>query len=149
VQGITLCDTTGMAYPSQVHSMVLAFKARWPQLGLTLHFHNTRGMALANVLASIAAGADRFDASIGGLGGCPYAPGASGNACTEEIVHALQLMGYDTGTDLDRIVAAARSLPALIGHETPSQIVKAGARWDLHQPPADFAEIKERAQARA
>ena len=149
VQGITLCDTTGMAYPSQVHSMVLAFRARWPQLGLTLHFHNTRGMALANVLASIAAGADRFDASIGGLGGCPYAPGASGNACTEEIVHALQLMGYDTGTDLDRIVAAARSLPALIGHETPSQIVKAGARRDLHRPPADFAEIKERAQARA
>ncbi|WP_427773168.1 hydroxymethylglutaryl-CoA lyase [Comamonas thiooxydans] len=149
VQGVTLCDTTGMAYPSQVHSMVLAFKARWLQLGLTLHFHNTRGMALANVLASIAAGADRFDASIGGLGGCPYAPGASGNACTEEIVHALQLMGYDTGTDLDRIVAAARSLPALIGHETPSQIVKAGARWDLHRPPADFAEIKERAQARA
>ena len=149
VQGITLCDTTGMAYPNQVHSMVLAFKSRWPQLGLTLHFHNTRGMALANVLASIAAGADRFDASIGGLGGCPYAPGASGNACTEEIVHALQLMGYDTGTDLDRIVAAARSLPALIGHETPSQIVKAGARWDLHRPPADFAEIKERAQARA
>ena len=149
VQGITLCDTTGMAYPSQVHSMVLAFRARWPQLGLTLHFHNTRGMALANVLASIAAGADRFDASIGGLGGCPYAPGASGNACTEEIVHALQLMGYDTGTDLDRIVAAARSLPALIGHETPSQIVKAGARWGLHRPPADFAEIKERAQARA
>ncbi|MGD9758906.1 MAG: hydroxymethylglutaryl-CoA lyase [Comamonas sp.] len=149
VQGITLCDTTGMAYPNQVHSMVLAFKSRWPQLGLTLHFHNTRGMALANVLASIAAGADRFDASIGGLGGCPYAPGASGNACTEEIVHALQLMGYDTGTDLDRIVAAARSLPALIGHETPSQIVKAGARRDLHRPPADFAEIKERAQARA
>ena len=149
VQGITLCDTTGMAYPSQVHSMVLAFKARWLQLGLTLHFHNTRGMALANVLASIAAGADRFDASIGGLGGCPYAPGASGNACTEEIVHALQLMGYDTGTDLDRIVAAARSLPALIGHETPSQIVKAGERRDLHRPPTDFAEIKERAQARA
>ena len=149
VQGITLCDTTGMAYPNQVHSMVQAFKARWPQLGLTLHFHNTRGMALANVLASIAAGADRFDASIGGLGGCPYAPGASGNACMEEIVHALQLMGYDTGTDLARIVAAARSLSALIGHETPSQIVKAGTRWDLHQPPADFAEIKERAQARA
>ena len=149
VQGITLCDTTGMAYPNQVHSMVLAFKARWPQLGLTLHFHNTRGMALANVLASIDAGADRFDASIGGLGGCPYAPGASGNACTEEIVHALQLMGYDTGTDLEQIVAAARSLPALIGHETPSQIVKAGARWDLHQPPADFSEIRERALAKA
>ena len=149
VQGITLCDTTGMAYPSQVYALVMAFKARWPQLGLTLHFHNTRGMALANVLASIDAGADRFDASIGGLGGCPYAPGASGNACTEEIVHALQLMGYDTGTDLARIVAAASALPALIGHDIPSQIVKAGARWDLHQPPADFSEIKERALAKA
>ncbi|MEX8194917.1 hydroxymethylglutaryl-CoA lyase [Comamonas guangdongensis] len=149
VQGITLCDTTGMAYPSQVHEMARAFRARWPALGLTLHFHNTRGMALANVLASIAAGADRFDASIGGLGGCPYAPGASGNACTEEIVHALQLMGYDTGVELARVVAAAQTLPALIGHETPSQIVKAGARWDLHRPPANFAEIRERALAKA
>jgi hydroxymethylglutaryl-CoA lyase len=149
VQGITLCDTTGMAYPSQVHELVQAFKARWPALDLTLHFHNTRGMALANVLASIAAGADRFDASIGGLGGCPYAPGASGNACTEEIVHALQLMGYDTGVDLALAVAAARSLPALIGHETSSQIAKAGARWDLHLPPANFAEIRARALARA
>lgn len=149
VQGITLCDTTGMAYPSQVHDMVQAFKARWPVLGVTLHFHNTRGMALANVLASIDAGAERFDASIGGLGGCPYAPGASGNACTEEIVHALQLMGYDSGVDLARVLSAARALPDLIGHETASQIVKAGVRWDLHQPPADFAEIKQRALAKA
>ncbi|MEG0054056.1 MAG: hydroxymethylglutaryl-CoA lyase [Comamonas sp.] len=149
VQGITLCDTTGMAYPNQVHDMVKAFKARWPALGLTLHFHNTRGMALANVLASIDAGAYRFDASMGGLGGCPYAPGASGNACTEEIVHALQLMGYDSGVDLARVLSAARALPALIGHETPSQIVKAGTRWDLHQPPADFSEIEQRALAKA
>lgn len=149
VQGVTLCDTTGMAYPSQVHALVAAYKARWPQLGLTLHFHNTRGMALANVLASIDAGADRFDASIGGLGGCPYAPGASGNACTEEIVHALELMGYDTGVDLEQVVAAARALPALIGHDTPSQIAKAGCRLDLHQPPADFAALRERALARA
>ncbi|WP_417283794.1 hydroxymethylglutaryl-CoA lyase [Comamonas sp.] len=149
VQGITLCDTTGMAYPSQVHEMVKAFKSRWSALGLTLHFHNTRGMALANVLASIDAGADRFDASMGGLGGCPYAPGASGNACTEEIVHALQLMGYDSGVDLARMLSAARALPALIGHETPSQIVKAGTCWDLHQPPADFAEIKQRALTKA
>lgn len=148
VQGITLCDTTGMAYPGQAHELVKAFRARWPGLGLTLHFHNTRGMALANVLASMDAGADRFDASIGGLGGCPYAPGASGNACTEEIVHALQLMGYDTGVDLAQILAAARALPALIGHETPSQIIKAGARGDLHAPPADFAQIRERALAR-
>ncbi|MEG2048333.1 MAG: hydroxymethylglutaryl-CoA lyase [Comamonas sp.] len=149
VQGVTLCDTTGMAYPSQVHALVLACKARWPQLGLTLHFHNTRGMALANVLASIDAGADRFDASIGGLGGCPYAPGASGNACTEEIVHALELMGYDTGVDLDQVVAAARTLPALIGHDIPSQIAKAGHRFALHAPPANYEELRERAMARA
>ena len=149
VQGVTLCDTTGMAYPSQVHALMLACKARWPQLGLTLHFHNTRGMALANVLASIDAGADRFDASIGGLGGCPYAPGASGNACTEEIVHALELMGYDTGVDLDQVVAAARTLPALIGHDIPSQIAKAGHRFALHAPPANYEELRERALARA
>ncbi|MEG3002064.1 MAG: hydroxymethylglutaryl-CoA lyase [Comamonas sp.] len=149
VHGVTLCDTTGMAYPSQVHALVLACKARWPQLGLTLHFHNTRGMALANVLASIDAGADRFDASIGGLGGCPYAPGASGNACTEEIVHALELMGYDTGVDLDQVVAAARTLPALIGHDIPSQIAKAGHRFALHAPPANYEELRERAMARA
>ena len=149
VQGVTLCDTTGMAYPSQVHALVAACKARWPELGLTLHFHNTRGMALANTLAAIDAGADRFDASIGGLGGCPYAPGASGNACTEEIVHALQCMGYDTGVDLEQVVAAARALPALIGHAVPSQIAKAGHRLALHQPPANFAELRERALARA
>ena len=149
VQGITLCDTTGMAYPTQVYAMVKAFKARWPTLGVTLHFHNTRGMALANTLAAIDAGADRFDSSVGGLGGCPYAPGASGNACTEEIVHALQLMGYDTGVDLARVLAVAAALPALIGHETPSQIVKAGPRWQLHPAPAEFDDIKQRAASRA
>lgn len=149
VQGITLCDTTGMAYPTQVYAMVKAFKARWPTLGVTLHFHNTRGMALANTLAAIDAGADCFDASVGGLGGCPYAPGASGNACTEEMVHALQIMGYDTGVDLARVLAVAAALPALIGHETPSQIVKAGPRWQLHPAPAEFDDIKQRAAARA
>ena len=148
VQGLTLCDTTGMAFPSQVHQLVAAVKQRWPQQELTLHFHNTRGMGLANVLAGIAAGADRFDASVGGLGGCPYAPGASGNACTEEIVHALQLMGYDTGVDLPQILAVARALPAHIGHETPSQLVSAGLREALHPPPAELVQIRQRALER-
>lgn len=145
VQCITLCDTTGMAYPPQVRALVQACKIRWPQLNLTLHFHNTRGMALANVLAAIDAGAQSFDASIGGLGGCPYAPGASGNACSEELVHALQLMGYDTGVDLAQLVAAAGALPELIGHDTASQIVKAGPRLALHPPPASLEQIRERA----
>ena len=146
--GVTLCDTTGMAYPTQVAQLTEAFRARWPGTELTLHFHNTRGMGLANVLAALDAGADRFDASFGGIGGCPYAPGASGNVCTEEIAHALALMGYATGIDLPRLLAAAARLPALIGHDIPSQIVKAGQRLDLHPRPADFEAIRERALAR-
>ena len=147
--GVTLCDTTGMAYPGQVTSLTRAFRERWPGTELTLHFHNTRGMGLANVLAAIDAGADRFDASLGGIGGCPYAPGATGNVCSEEIVHALELMGYDTGVDLSLLLEASMRLPALIGHDTPSQIVMAGRRLDLHPGPADFDAVRERARARA
>lgn len=147
-RGVTLCDTTGMAYPTQVARLTHAFRARFPGTELTLHFHNTRGMGLANVLAGISAGAERFDASFGGIGGCPYAPGATGNVCTEEIVHALELMGHDTGVDLQRLLAASRRLPALIGHDIPSQLVKAGRRLDLHPRPADFEQIRERAAAR-
>lgn len=146
--GVSLCDTTGMAYPTQVARLTRAFRERLAGTELTLHFHNTRGMGLANVLAGIDAGADRFDASFGGIGGCPYAPGATGNVCTEEIVHALELMGYDTGIDLAKLIEASRRLPALIGHDTPSQIVKAGRRLDLHRPPADFEQIRARALAR-
>ena len=131
--GVTLCDTTGMAFPTQVYALTQIFKQRWPSTELTLHFHNTRGMGLANVLAAIDAGADRFDSSLGGLGGCPYAPGATGNVCSEEIVHALQWMGFETGVDLAALMAAARRLPELIGHDIPSQIIKAGRRLDLHQ----------------
>lgn len=146
--GVTLCDTTGMAYPTQVARLTRAFRDRFPATELTLHFHNTRGMGLANVLAGIDAGAEQFDASFGGIGGCPYAPGATGNVCTEEIVHALDLMGYDTGVDLARLLDASRRLPALIGHDIPSQLVKAGRRLDLHPLPADFADIRARAEAR-
>jgi isopropylmalate/homocitrate/citramalate synthase len=135
VRGITLCDTTGMAFPSQVQALSEQVRQRFPHLQLTLHFHNTRGMALANTLAALEAGIDRFDASLGGLGGCPYAPGASGNVCMEDLVHMLDLMGYDTGMDLDLVLAASARLPGLIGHETPSQILKAGKRLDLHPIP--------------
>lgn len=146
--GISLCDTTGMAHPAQVHELVAAFRVRFPSAEVTLHFHNTRGMGLANVLASIAAGADRFDASLGGLGGCPYAPGASGNVCTEDLVHALSLMGYDTAVDIERLLACSRMLPGMIGHEVPGQVAKAGRRLDLHPLPKDFESIRERALAR-
>ncbi|WEL53026.1 hydroxymethylglutaryl-CoA lyase [Pseudomonas kermanshahensis] len=135
VRGVTLCDTTGMAFPSQVKALSAEVLKRFPELQVTLHFHNTRGMALANTLAALEAGVDRFDASLGGLGGCPYAPGASGNVCTEDLVHMLDLIGYDTGVDLDKILLASARLPGLIGHSTPSQILKAGKRLNLHPIP--------------
>lgn len=126
VQGITLCDTTGMADPAQVERISREALQRWPQTVFTLHFHNTRGMGLANAIAALSAGVDRFDASLGGLGGCPYAPGASGNICTEDLVHMFQRMGFDTGVDLDALLQAAASLPELLGHDVPGAILKAG-----------------------
>jgi hydroxymethylglutaryl-CoA lyase len=135
VQGITLCDTTGMAFPSQVAALCRRAAETFSGIEHTLHLHNTRGMALANTLAALAAGIDRFDSSLGGLGGCPYAPGATGNVCTEELVHMLELDGYDTGVDLAAVLAAAASLPALIGHDVPSQLLKAGRRLELRAMP--------------
>ena len=137
----TLCDTTGMAYPAQVRSMAARARNLHPEMAFTLHFHNTRSMAQANALAAISAGIDRFDASLGGIGGCPYAPGASGNACTEDMVHMLELEGYDTGVDLARLLEVSAMLPGLIGHDVPSQLLKAGPRSKLHPAPAYVGEI--------
>jgi hydroxymethylglutaryl-CoA lyase len=136
VRGLTLCDTTGMAHPAQVTRMAEALRARFGGLQLTLHFHNTRGMGLANVLAAVQAGITRFDGSLGGLGGCPYAPGASGNISSEDAVHMLQAMGYDTGIDMARLLSAARRLPRIVGHDVPGQVAKAGRITDLHPAPA-------------
>ncbi|MDD0811754.1 hydroxymethylglutaryl-CoA lyase [Curvibacter sp. RS43] len=132
VRGLTICDTTGMAHPAQVRAVCEALQARFPALQLTLHFHNTRGMGLANVLAAVQSGITRFDGSLGGLGGCPYAPGASGNISSEDAIHMLDAMGYDTGIDLVRLLAVARELPAIVGHEVPGQVAKAGRIQDLH-----------------
>jgi hydroxymethylglutaryl-CoA lyase len=106
VRGLTICDTTGMANPAQVTRMTQALRSAFSGLQLTLHFHNTRGMGLVNLLAGVQGGIDRFDASLGGLGGCPYAPGASGNIATEDAVHMLAAMGYATGIDLRKLLAA-------------------------------------------
>lgn len=126
VQGVTLCDTTGMANPAQVARICREALARWPQVGFTLHVHDTRGMGLANALAAFQAGIRRFDASLGGLGGCPYAPGATGNVCTEDLVHMFEQMGEDTGVDLDALLDVAAGLPAIVGHALPGQVLKAG-----------------------
>ena len=136
VRGITLCDTTGMAYPTQVHQLTAAARVRWPDVDFTLHFHNTRGMGLANVLAAVQGGITRLDGSLGGLGGCPYAPGASGNICSEDAIHMLDAMGYDTGIDLTKLLNVARHLPAIVGHDVPGQVAKAGRITDLHPAPA-------------
>lgn len=148
VHGVTLCDTTGMAFPSQVGALCDAARSKFNALELTLHFHNTRGLALANTQAALAAGIDRFDSSLGGLGGCPYAPGATGNVCTEELVHMLELEGYDTGVDLSAILGLSAHLPLLVGHDIPSQLVKAGRRLDLHaMPQSDTGIPQQRAFA--
>jgi hydroxymethylglutaryl-CoA lyase len=136
MQGITLADTTGMANPRQVQQLVQRVLRQLPAQALTLHFHNTRGLGLSNVLAAYEAGARRFDAALGGLGGCPFAPGASGNICTEDLVNMCAEMGIDTGIDLSRLLALSRGLPALLGHEVPGQVAKAGLNSDLHPLPA-------------
>ena len=136
VRGITVCDTTGMAHPAQVSRMMEALQQRFDALQLTAHFHNTRGMGLANVLAAVQGGITRFDGSLGGLGGCPYAPGASGNICSEDAIHMLDAMGCDTGIDLTKLLAVARQLPQIVGHDVPGQVAKAGRITELHPAPA-------------
>ena len=126
IDQVSLCDTTGMANPTQVEHLFAEVRSRWPEKEFTAHFHNTRGMGLANVLAALRVGITRFDAALGGLGGCPFAPGATGNVCTEDLVHMLHAMGYDTDVDLDGLLLIAADLPSLVGHEIPGQVVKAG-----------------------
>jgi hydroxymethylglutaryl-CoA lyase len=101
-------------------------------------------MGLANVLAALNAGIERFDASLGGLGGCPFAPGASGNVCTEDMVHMLAAMGFETGVDLDRLLDAARRLPALVGHDVPGQVTKAGPSSRRFPAPQGLGEQQSR-----
>ena len=136
IQGITLCDTTGMANPLQVHTLCGAVRKRWPDTPFTAHFHNTRGMGLANALAAWQAGIQRFDASLGGLGGCPFAPGATGNVCTEDLVHMFESMGIVTGVDLDALLNVAADLPELVGHDVPGQVVKAGKSTKRYPMPS-------------
>jgi hydroxymethylglutaryl-CoA lyase len=128
---VSFGDTTGMATPGRVRALVGEFRSRYPDVGLNLHFHNTRGTGLANVLAALELGVADFDASVGGLGGCPYAPGATGNIATEELVHMVEDMGVDTGIDLDAMIDAAAAAERIIGRQLPSQVLRAGPRSRL------------------
>jgi hydroxymethylglutaryl-CoA lyase len=138
MDSITLADTTGMADPLQVADLVSDVLLRFSHPQLTLHFHNTRGMGLANALAAYNAGASSFDGAIGGIGGCPFAPGATGNVCTEDLVHMFSRMGVETGVDLGRLIDLSSRLPSLIGHDTPGQVVKAGVSAKRFPLPASF-----------
>jgi hydroxymethylglutaryl-CoA lyase len=142
VRGLTICDTTGMANPDQVKRISEVMQQRFPNMQLTLHFHNTRGMGLANVLAAVQSGIVRFDGSLGGLGGCPYAPGASGNISSEDAIHMLDAMGYDTGMNIPKLLQLAKELPRIVGHEVPGQVVKAGSTYTLHPEPSYVDELR-------
>lgn len=126
VNKISLADTTGMANPKQVYELLVSLQNDFPKQKFNLHFHNTRGMGLSNILAAMEAGVDSFDASLGGLGGCPFAPGATGNVCTEDVVHMLHSMGIETGLSLDDLLEASKTLTKIVEHETPSYIRSAG-----------------------
>ncbi len=128
VRRITLGDTTGMATPRLVRERVRALRTQLLDLPVALHFHNTRGMALVNVAAGLEAGAAHFESAIGGLGGCPFAPGATGNLCTEDLVHFLHEEGIETGLDLDALIETARWFEGVLGAPLPGQVVRAGPR---------------------
>lgn len=121
-------DTTGMATPTRVTRLVGEFRMANPDTSLNLHFHNTRGTGLANVLAALRLGVSDFDASVGGLGGCPYAPGATGNIASEELVHMVEDMGVATGVDLEALIDVAARAERMVGHTLPSQVLRAGPR---------------------
>lgn len=132
---ISLGDTTGMATPAIVRSTTRHLCDRFPDIELALHFHNTRGIGLVNAYEALQAGFSRFESSIGGLGGCPFAPGASGNIATEELVYLIQELGLDCGVDLEKLLAAARNVEHIIGRTLPGQLMKTGPRLKLHPGP--------------
>jgi len=128
VDRLTLGDTTGMATPPTVARLVEAIGGRFPDQRMALHFHNTRGVGLANVMVGLDVGIREYESSIAGLGGCPFAPGATGNICTEDLVYLLEESGFDTGIDLAALIAVAQRVESVIGRTLPGQVMKAGPR---------------------
>ena len=122
---VSVSDTIGIAHPGQVRRVLDAMMATLAPREVALHFHDTRGTALANVLAALEFGITTFDASAGGLGGCPYAPGATGNLATEDLLYMLRGLGHQTGTNLDAVAEASITLEARLDHLLPSRYVQA------------------------
>lgn len=134
--GMGFGDTTGMATPPLVRAGVRAVRAAAPGLSVALHFHNTRGIGLANVMVGLDEGVDKYESSFGGIGGCPFAPNATGNICTEDLVYLLHEMGIETGIDLPKLMTVACDVEEVVGHPIPGQVIKAGLRLDLHDMDA-------------
>jgi hydroxymethylglutaryl-CoA lyase len=132
-----VADTAGVADPGHVYNMSSRLRETFPATTFTLHLHNTRGLGMANVMAGLAAGIAGFDSSIGGLGGCPYSPGATGNIATEELVHLLALLGVETGVDLEALIdIARRQVRGVVNHPLESSFEKADPSWRLHRAPS-------------
>ena len=127
-RGVTLGDTTGMATPVVVTDAINAIRDNVPDFNITLHFHNTRGVGLANVMTGLNEGITDYESCFGGMGGCPFAPNATGNICSEDLIYLLHEMGIKTGIDLDKTIAIAKKVENLVGHKLPGQVMRAGHR---------------------
>ena len=137
IDEISLSDASGMAVPNQVRELCAHVLEKYPQASWWLHFHNTRGMAMANIIAAMDAGMTRFDSAFGGLGGCPFVPGAAGNISSEDVIHMCDESGIETGVDVTKVMAVSRSLRELLGHDMESYILRAGRSCDLIEKNAE------------
>lgn len=131
VTEISLSDASGQAYPTQVYQICTEMARSYPQVTWWLHFHNTRGLAIANILAAMEAGMAQFDGSFGGLGGCPFVPGAAGNISTEDVLNMCDESGIQTGVDIVKVMELSRQMKELLGHDLDSYILRAGRAKDL------------------
>ncbi|WP_194609914.1 hydroxymethylglutaryl-CoA lyase [Clostridium vitabionis] len=131
IREISLSDTSGMAVPAQVYEICSHVREKYPEAAWWLHFHNTRGNALANILSAMQAGMTQFDSSFGGLGGCPFVPNAAGNVSSEDVVNMCEESGVETGIDVRKLMAASRSLLQYLGKDGESYILRAGLSSDL------------------
>jgi hydroxymethylglutaryl-CoA lyase len=138
IDSLTFADTVGTATPHQIFDLCSEAVEEFPDVEITLHLHNTRGLGIANALAGVAAGIRRLDASIGGIGGCPYAPGATGNICTEDLVHALIFDGYKCVVDLDRLIAISHDLETILSDSLPGLVRQAGSKVTTHPMSDDL-----------
>lgn len=128
---ISLSDASGMAVPNQVYDICQHVREKYKEASWWMHFHNTRGMAMANILAAMEAGMDRFDSSFGGLGGCPFVPGAAGNISTEDVLHMCEESDIETGIDIVKIIELSKKLRGFLNHDMESYILRAGRSSDL------------------